>query len=564
MIVAAGVLGVALLSVVVYVATDNDRINHEVIVPRGVAPREPVRTDPTTHGTGGLDLETGPAKTVVGAPPAPPATDPSPAKVPASWPLATKPKEPASSPVVAKTNLKGEFQPLFNGKDLTGWVACPGQPGQWHVENGILTASGGQYSALWTVRNDYRDFHLRVEARINESGDSGVFFRLFNSQGSYQAQLVGNPRTHLAGTGSLYSSTGIVLARGSDWRVSPGQWFLFEVIADRDRIVTKVNGKTAANYIDANRPPRSGPLGLEHDRPTTVVEFRKIEIRELNGKAGGTNGLRAAPAQTVGGRKQGRGQEAGTGLVIDSGLVPLPVSAQSLFNGSDLTGWAFEQCDARMWRVENHHLVAINPDHRGRGAKGLGRLLTERSFGEFIFRFEYQASSDFEFAAVWWTLPGELPPMFRPSGSTVGLATTPSGAKVYANVNASELKGDDEWNVVELEATERLIRISVNGKETFHKELPKKPAEPTALKTTKPGSQFPRIGMDRRNGRVGFEVSKGTGRFRHIEIDELSPGPAVERPSAKPTLEPEEEHIEQPAVKGADFRKPITNPVAMK
>ena len=79
--------------------------------------------------------------------------------------------------------------------------------------------------------------------------------------------------------------------RVSEPLVSPGQWFMLEVIADRDRIVIKVNGMTVANYIDPNRPPRSGPLGLEHDQPATLIEFRKIEIKELNGTAGGTGGL---------------------------------------------------------------------------------------------------------------------------------------------------------------------------------------------------------------------------------------------------------------------------------
>jgi hypothetical protein len=157
------------------------------------------------------------------------------------------------------------------------------------------------------VRNDYRDFHLRLEARINESGDSGVFFRRFTSQTSYQAQIVGNPRKHRGGTGSLYSNNRVEFVPGSEPLVTPGRWFLFEVIADRDSLVTKVNGKIVANSIDPIRPPLVGPIGLEHDMPATLIEFRKIEIKELSGTAGGTGGLRAAPGQTVGGRKRGRG-----------------------------------------------------------------------------------------------------------------------------------------------------------------------------------------------------------------------------------------------------------------
>jgi hypothetical protein len=305
------VLGVALLSAISYLATDDGRINNQFNVPKGPDRTEPVRPDRTEHDAGGLDttpaqrvLDTTPAQRVLDAPPAPLATAPSPTKEPKPSsldnkthepepsPVAAKTKKLPPSPVAAKTSEIGDFHPLFNGKDLTGWVTRPGMPGRWRVENGILTGSGTAYSALWTVRNDYRDFHLRLEARINESGDSGVFFRLQNSGGSYQVQLVGNPRTHLGGTGSLYSSTGNVIVRVSEPLVSPGQWFMLEVIADRDKIVIKVNGMPAVNFIDPSRPPRSGPLGLEHDQSATLIEFRRIEIRELNSTAGRKQGRR--------------------------------------------------------------------------------------------------------------------------------------------------------------------------------------------------------------------------------------------------------------------------------
>ncbi len=223
-------------------------------------------------------------------------------------------------------------------------------------------------------------------------------------------------------------------------------------------------------------------------------------------------------------------------------------AAESLFNGSDLKGWEVEVGDARMWRVENQTLVASEPDGRGQGGGGLGRLLTERSFKEFIFRFEYQSlSSDIKFGAVWWTLPGEMPPVLHPSTSKLGLETNRGGQWVYRNLKPIELKEGEGWNLVEIEARDRLIRISVNGKEIARRALHEKPAEPTALQTTKPDGAFPRIGMDRRNGRVGFQFSKGTGRFRNIEIEELPPSTVVERPSPKSAVEAEEHLVEEAA-----------------
>ena len=105
--------------------------------------------------------------------------------------------------------------------------------------------------------------------------------------------------------------------------------------------------------------------------------------------------------------------------------------------------------------------------------------------------------------------------------------------------------------------------------------MSEKPAEPTALRTTKPEGRFRASVWSRRNGRVGFEVNGGTGRFRNIEIEELSPSPVVERPSPKPAVEAEEGLVEESTVKAAELPKPqptapdnppkpITNSIGMK
>lgn len=78
----------------------------------------------------------------------------------------------------ASTNAKGWIQ-LFNGKDLTGWKTHPKQPGNWRVENGILmgTLLNGNVNHLFTERDDYRDFHMRAEVQIDQTGNSGIYFR---------------------------------------------------------------------------------------------------------------------------------------------------------------------------------------------------------------------------------------------------------------------------------------------------------------------------------------------------------------------------------------------------
>ena len=84
--------------------------------------------------------------------------------------------EPKTSPV--PTDRLDEWKPLFNGKDLSGWKIHPDQPGDWQVKNGLLVGSGPRPSHLFSERGDYTKFHLRVEAKLNQDGNSAPLERV--------------------------------------------------------------------------------------------------------------------------------------------------------------------------------------------------------------------------------------------------------------------------------------------------------------------------------------------------------------------------------------------------
>src|SRR5262249_39023202 len=86
---------------------------------------------------------------------------------------------------------------LFNGKNLDGWKTHPELSGNWRVENNAIVGDR-TFSYLFTDRDDFRDFHLRLEAKINRDGDSGVFFRTPFGRGipalpGYEAQIMADP-----------------------------------------------------------------------------------------------------------------------------------------------------------------------------------------------------------------------------------------------------------------------------------------------------------------------------------------------------------------------------------
>ncbi len=152
-----------------------------------------------------------------------------------------------------------EFVPLFNGRDLAGWKTHPSQPGDWRVENGVLTGLGPGRSHLYTERGDFRDFHLRVEARINAPGNSGIFGRAsFGPRWpqkdpqwpwGYEAQLEIGGRDRNK-TGSLYLAEHGAVVSIKKSPVAANEWFTEELIAQGNRIIVKVNGRTTADYVD--------------------------------------------------------------------------------------------------------------------------------------------------------------------------------------------------------------------------------------------------------------------------------------------------------------------------
>jgi len=207
---------------------------------------------------------------------------------------------------------------LFNGKDLSGWKIHP-QPNKgsivevikkeedgkpvayfgklkddkevplWRVEEGILIGSGPA-SHLFSERGDYEDFHYRIEAKINDKGNSGQYFRTAFGPGfpsGYEAQINathGDP----VRTGSLYPNPNLGLAKYRDKITvlntaphKPDEWFTQEVIARGDHIIIKVNGKTTVDWKDPENRFKKGHFALQGHDPGTVVKFKKIEVKEL-------------------------------------------------------------------------------------------------------------------------------------------------------------------------------------------------------------------------------------------------------------------------------------------
>ncbi len=172
---------------------------------------------------------------------------------------------------------------LFNGKDLTGWKTHPKHPGKWRVEDSILVSSGKETSHLFSERDDYENFHYRIEAKISDKGNSGQYFRTQFGPGypkGYEAQINStfpDPQK----TGSLYGRVKI-----TEMLVPPDTWFTQEVIAKGNHIIILVNGKKTADYMDEKNEFKRGHFALQQHGPAkggpeSVLHVKKIEVKEF-------------------------------------------------------------------------------------------------------------------------------------------------------------------------------------------------------------------------------------------------------------------------------------------
>src|SRR5690349_9051608 len=81
----------------------------------------------------------------------------------------------ACTAVVVAADIDG-FVPLFNGRDLTGWVNGNCAPETWSVREGMIHCTGLPTGALRKTRQ-FENFILEVEWRhLSKGGNSGGFF----------------------------------------------------------------------------------------------------------------------------------------------------------------------------------------------------------------------------------------------------------------------------------------------------------------------------------------------------------------------------------------------------
>ena len=144
----------------------------------------------------------------------------------------------------------------------------------------------GPASMLVCTKGPYKNFRYRAEVKINDKGNSGLYFRTTRRPGfadGYEAQIDSTHRDPIR-TGSLYGMCHVYKDL-----VPPDTWFTYEIEVKDDvwrrkpvtRVKITVNGDELYEYLDFNQTFKEGYFAFQHHDPGSKVSIRKVEVMEL-------------------------------------------------------------------------------------------------------------------------------------------------------------------------------------------------------------------------------------------------------------------------------------------
>ena len=258
------------------------------------------------------------------------------------------------------------FVPLFNGRDLSGWVPVNVAPGTFTVKDGMI-ASTGAPTGIMRTEKQYENFIVELDwMHLKPKGNAGLFVwgapmtapgtpfaRGIEVQILDDAYVEGDARKRgiYTGHGDIFSIHGASMRPDrphpegwerclpSENRAKPaGEWNHYRVEANNGVIKLAVNGKTVSGGYACK--PRKGYLCLESEGSPAL--FKNIRIKEL----------------------------PSTNPKPDE-VQPEADAFKSIFSGVDLDGWKA----APGWSAQDWVL-----NHDGTGDK---HLWTEKSYGDF-------------------------------------------------------------------------------------------------------------------------------------------------------------------------------------
>lgn len=219
---------------------------------------------------------------------------------------------------------------LFDGESTFGWSARGGST--WTVRDGALCYEPGSGGGYLSTTSEFANYQLHAEFWIDDKANSGVFLRCppagdITSLNAYEVNIF-DPHEKWP-TGSINE-----VAKAREPQKTTGQWNSYDLTADGDHLVIKLNGKVTVDVQDTKHP--RGTIALQNLKGEGEVRFRNLKLK--------------------------------------------PLGLGSIFNGRDLSGWKEIPGRKSVYSVTSEGWLNVK--------NGNGDLQSEGEYGDFVFQLD--------------------------------------------------------------------------------------------------------------------------------------------------------------------------------
>ena len=294
---------------------------------------------------------------------------------------------------ISLTTHAQQWEPLFNGKNLSGWKQLGGKA-KYLVKEGTIVGQPvlGQPNSFLTTKKAYGDFILEFEFRVSDGLNSGVQFRSASTKDYQEGRVHGyqfeiDPSDR-AWTGGIYDEADRLwlypLTKNPQAQDAfrHDEWNKARIECCGNMIRTYVNGQPCARLWDNYRP--SGFIALQvHQVGAKADEQKTVSWRQLRI-------CTQDVAQYL--LKPDRDLTPEVNLV-DNTLSPAEEAQgwRLLFDGQTSNGWRGAKLDAfpeKGWTVSDGQLK-VHASDGAESANG-GDIVTTRTWRNFILKVDFK------------------------------------------------------------------------------------------------------------------------------------------------------------------------------
>jgi hypothetical protein len=326
----------------------------------------------------------------------------------AAYKIAQAKEPPIVTPAQATTDAKPGKAPadakvLFDGTDNSAFVDAKGNPADWKVADGVMTAGKADVIS----KHQFSDAQIHLEFNLPVSGkghgNSGAYVHEL-----YEVQIIDsftdNPYKASQQCASLYK----VFPALVNVCKAPGKWQSYDIIFhgakidDAGKLLTPARFTVFHNgvLVQYNRPMfkgtggaagkplvKSGPLKLQsHGSP---VKYRNIWVRPIPAISESMGPANSDPLPAVkAGEKAAKVQTQAPGLLSpnDAAAKP-PTDAVVLFDGVKASGLRSEKGDAQTvaWKIKNGYMEVT---------RGTGSTVSKEKFSDVQMHVEWATPTE--------------------------------------------------------------------------------------------------------------------------------------------------------------------------